>query len=202
MVATRLPAPSRFAIPIAAKTFAPALDPASTPSIAANFFTMSKASRSVTAMISSASDPSNVFGHETGADALHFVIALLSTAQHRTLGLHRDCESLWVTFFQVARHAGKGPAGSAADYDGIHLSAKLLVEFAAGGLVVEVGIIVIFKLTGDERIRACAKRALSRNRLLPACRRTLGVRITSAPSASIKVTFSCEKPSGTASTVL
>src|SRR3954469_17165551 len=59
---TRLPGPNRFATSIDAHTAAPALDPPSTPSTTASFFTMSNASTSRTAITSSASVGSYVFG--------------------------------------------------------------------------------------------------------------------------------------------
>ncbi len=96
----------------------------------------------------------------------------------------------------------KVPAGAAADHDGVDLPAQLVVEFAAGGLVVKVGIVLIFELAGDEGVGSAGSAFFD---VVDGGLHTVGsrgVRITSAPSASISVTFSCEKPSGTARTVL
>src|SRR5213078_2164487 len=62
IVTTRFPAPSRFAICIAAKTAAPPLDPEKTPSFAASKFTVPKALSSDTLKISSHTDLSKLPG--------------------------------------------------------------------------------------------------------------------------------------------
>ena len=84
--------------------------------------------------------------------SLHLVGPFRAAAQHGPLSLHGDRQNLRVPLFEVARHASECSAGSGADHDRINPPLHLLVELAAGGLVMEVRIRLVFELSGHPRV--------------------------------------------------
>ena len=200
---TRFPAPNRFANPSAAYTFAPALDPPSTPSCAANSFTMPNACSSVTMITSSQTERSKFPGIKLFPMPSTLCGPGCPAAQYRAFRLHRDrAHRRSNMLFQKARHPRKRSRRPTADRDRVHTPFHLLENFAGGSFIVVVGIGGIVELGGQKCGGIDLRTALWRGGLLPAMPSASGVRVTSAPRARMMITFSSENLSGTNSRTL
>src|SRR5215469_12527462 len=94
------------------------------------------------------------------------------------------------------RNARKGAPHPDADHDGVDDAAHLLKDLLRCGLFMELRIGRVFKLPRGETVGDFAAISLALE-IAPCMPSASGVRITSAPSAPIILTFSSEKRSGT-----